>query len=30
MKLGMNTFFISMLDFEDGLRFCQEQGVVGR
>ena len=28
MKLGMNTFFISMLDFEEGLRFCQEQEVV--
>ncbi len=27
MKLGMNTFFISMLDFEEGLQFCQEQGV---
>ena len=27
MKLGMNTFFINMLDFEEGLQFCQEQGV---
>ena len=27
MKLGMNTFFINMLDFDEGLQFCQEQGV---
>ena len=27
MKLGMNTFFINMFDFEEGLQFCQEQGV---